>query len=303
MKLKEEKYDVGVIVGRFQVPYLHEAHINLINSVNDRHPNKVIILLGIPPTLSTRNNPLDFEMRKQMIISMFPNVIVLPINDNVSNEKWSKNLDLIISTIGSPNQKVVIYGGRDSFKPFYSGKFPVLEFESEGYFSGTEVRKGSSLRAIDTSDFRSGVIWGIYNRFPIVYTTVDIAIFKNPENKEILLARKPNEKLFRFVGGFSEPNSECFELDARREVMEEVGIEVSEMKYVGSFKVEDWRYNKEIDKVKTILYYCTYVFGNPKADDDIEEIEWFDFEKMTEEKIVPEHRKLFNYLKEFIKKG
>src|SRR5690242_6721581 len=114
MQLKEDKYDVGVIVGRFQVPELHPSHKNLIRYVVEKHP-KVIIFLGNPATLGTRNNPLDFEMRKQMILTDFPEAIVLIANDCVNDEVWSKNLDSAISSVTTPNQKVVLYGGRDSF--------------------------------------------------------------------------------------------------------------------------------------------------------------------------------------------
>ena len=40
--------DVGIIVGRFQVDELHDAHVDLIQYVFDQHP-KVIIFLGLSP--------------------------------------------------------------------------------------------------------------------------------------------------------------------------------------------------------------------------------------------------------------
>ncbi len=297
LNLKETKYDVGVIMGRFQVPYLHEAHVNLIQSVIDRH-TKVIIFLGVPPTVLTRNNPLDFEMRKQMILTRFPEVNVLLQNDNVSNAAWSKALDNQITCLVTHNQSVVLYGGRDSFKPHYQGKFPVLEFENEGMISGTVVRKEASVKAINSPDFRAGVIWSVYNRFPTVYTTVDIAIF-NSKN-EILLAKKPNEKEWRFVGGFSDPDDDTFEMAAKREVAEETGLEVADLEYVGSFKVSDWRYEKELDKIKTILFKCKYVYGAAKAQDDIENVKWFDFSKINLDDIVLCHRPL---MKKLLEKG
>ena len=49
-------YDIGVVVGRFQVPYLHQGHLDLLETVQSRH-KKVIIFLGMTSTLTTRNNP------------------------------------------------------------------------------------------------------------------------------------------------------------------------------------------------------------------------------------------------------
>jgi len=41
---KQTKTDVGVIIARFQIPYLHEAFVELIQGVVDQHDNTVIML-------------------------------------------------------------------------------------------------------------------------------------------------------------------------------------------------------------------------------------------------------------------
>ena len=52
----EPKYDVGVIIGRFQVPELHQAHLDLIQAACNAH-DKVIIFLGLSPLMVTQENP------------------------------------------------------------------------------------------------------------------------------------------------------------------------------------------------------------------------------------------------------
>lgn len=306
MKIKSEKYGVGVVIGRFQVPELHSSHNELIKHVTSEHP-KVIILLGVSSMKGTRSNSLDFQMRRQMIQGDYPDINILLIEDCVSDEIWSKNVDKIINSVITPGQKVVLYGSRDSFISHYHGRFPTLVLEADSTCSGTEIRNQVSIQAVNSPDFRKGVIWSAYNQFPRVFTTVDIAVVKyNSErnDNQILLARKPNEKLYRFVGGFAEPNSECFELDALRELHEEVGaIEVTHPKYLGSFKVQDWRLAKEVDKVKTLFFVCDYMFGQAVADDDIEEVKWFWKSEINENYIVLEHRKMFNTLLDYIEKG
>jgi len=223
----------------------------------------------------------------------------------VSDNIWSNNLNNSIRSVTTPNQKVVLYGGRDSFISHYAGPYPTLELESE-QFSGTELRKQTSVKAINSPEFRAGVIWAQYNQYPKVFTTVDIAILKFDVEKNILytlMARKPNEKLIRFVGGFAEPDSECFELDAKREVMEEVGVEITEPKYLGSFKVQDWRYKNEVDKIKTMFFVSEYVFGSAEAKDDIADCQWIEVKKIKDEDIVSEHRKLFARLLNYIASG
>ena len=101
MSIKKNKFeDCGIIVGRFQVHKLTEAHFKLIQMVLERHA-KVIIFLGISgisPVPSTKRNPLDFELRKQMLEKAFEgnNLIVSYVKDMKCDEIWSKQLDMTI---------------------------------------------------------------------------------------------------------------------------------------------------------------------------------------------------------------
>lgn len=60
----KEDISTGVIIGRFQVPFLHQVHKELIETVVNNH-NKTIIILGVSPIPCTIRNPLDFEGRKK----------------------------------------------------------------------------------------------------------------------------------------------------------------------------------------------------------------------------------------------
>lgn len=291
MKPKEIKVDVGIIVGRFQVPSLHEAHVDLIQSVLDRHP-KVVIFLGLSPCKTTYNNPLDFEARKQLILQKFPDINVLYIKDEARDDVWSQKLDSQIEDVLGPNQSAVLYGSRDSFIPFYTTKkFPVIELEPDSYISGTEIRKEVSNKVKASPDFRAGVIWAVGNQYPSCLPTVDVAIVDRDKGR-ILLARKSGQKAYRFVGGFASTKSHTYEEDARREVMEETGLDVSEPIYSFSCIIDDWRYRREANKIKTLFFICDYVSGCPTASDDISEVRWFEFGKVELEDIVEEHREL-----------
>lgn len=290
MKVKVKSYDVGVIVGRFQVPELHEVHRNLIKSVCDNH-QKVILYLGMSPLLTTINNPLDFESRKQMILEEFPDITVLYIRDVHDDERWSKNLDEQISHVVAPHQSVVLYGGRDSFIEHYEGKHDVLELESEKILSGTEIRKEVSKSVKKDPMFRRGWIHAAFNRFPTCYPTVDIAIF-DEEEKKILLGRKEGEPLYRLPGGFADPRSTSYEADARREAQEETGVTITDPAYIGSFIIDDWRYRNEPDKIKTLLFKAKMLHGPVKADDDLAEVKWFDVDNIDLYDVMTNHREL-----------
>src|SRR3954467_3740233 len=189
---QEEDADVGVIIGRFQVPKLHEGHRDVIRHVCEAH-NKVLLFLGLSPLLGTRENPLDFEARRQMILEEFPQVNVLYVKDQPSDEWWSEKLDRMIGDLVTPAQTVVLYGGRDSFQARYTGKYPTRELVADSYISGSQIRKAVSTRSVrQNPHFREGVIWAAFNRFPTAYQAVDVAIF-NDDFSKILLGRKEAE--------------------------------------------------------------------------------------------------------------
>ena len=272
MKEKANKpADVGIIVGRFQVNELHEAHIDLINSVIQKH-DRVLLFLGNSIIRNTTSNPLDYRARRAMIADKFPNVEVHYINDNPSDAAWSKSLDKQIGEQLLPLQSVTLYGSRDSFLKAYSGKFNVCELEATTFISGTEVRRRVCNNYPPTADYRAGMIAATAYRYPTAFQTVDIAVVN--DKREILLARKPEEKKWRFIGGFSDPRSTSLEADAKREVTEEASIEVDDITYLGSTLIDDWRYRGEQDKIKTAFFIAKYIYGKPEGADDIAEVKW-----------------------------
>ncbi len=305
MKVKTDHYDTAVIVGRFQVHELHSAHKALIQQVCDEH-DKVIVFLGLARNMNTKNNPLDFESRKQMIQAEFPSVIVAYIKDVDDDELWSRNLDSQISDLVSPTQSVVLYGSRGSFLELYHGKYPTVELEPESYVSGTDIRNKLSKSVKASPDFRAGVIWASANRFPTVFTTVDVAIF-DASYQNILLGRKPDEQLFRLVGGFTDTRDKSFESAAYREMTEETSMYTlsgsGDFTYLGSFEIDDWRYRNEVDKIKTILYAVVPI-GGPKPGDDICELRWFSVNHVSENKtvnVVPQHHEILARACEYAK--
>ena len=284
---KEINKDTGVIIGRFQTQTLHEGHKNLINEVISNH-KRVIIFLGMSNQTSKRN-PLDFFTRKVMIESEYPNVIVQSIPDMRDDKDWSNNLDSRIDEI-IQHESVVLYGSRDSFIPYYKGKFPTKEITTNVYTSATEMRNSIKNETRKSEDFRAGVIYGSFHKYDISYQTVDVAIIRN---FEILMARKPHEKEYRFVGGFVDPKDSSLENTVKREVSEETGIEIGDIKYLSSHRIDDWRYKSEYDKIMTSFFTAKYIFGNPKPNDDIAELKFFHIDQIKEEDVVIEHRNLF----------
>jgi bifunctional NMN adenylyltransferase/nudix hydrolase len=284
----KQKPDVGIVVGRFQTPALHEGHLDLLRQVAGKH-KKVIVLLGLSPT---KVNPLDFEARKQMILREFPDFNVLYIKDCISDELWSKRLDGMIDDLLTPSQTAILYGSRDSFISHYRGTHETEELVPSTYVSGTEIRKEISRTVQSSFEFRAGVVWAMHNQWPKTYPTVDVVIYNT--RGEILVARKPDETKFRFIGGFAMPNSPSYEDDAIREAKEEAGVDIKDLVYIGSFKIDDWRYRAETDKIKTTFFAAKYEGGGVMAADDVCEVKWLPVHVCPEfaEQFEPVHKGL-----------
>lgn len=300
---KQEKTPVGVIIGRFQVHELHEAHRELIESVISRH-DKVLIFLGsTPEVLVTRQNPLDFMSRSLMLNEAYPGVVVVPISDQPTNTGWSKTLDRKIKEIvgGTP---ATLYGSRDGFIPFYHGDYPVIELESKKEISGTKIRKAVSHDVRGSADFRHGVIYAAFGRHPVSYQTVDCVVMRLGQ---LLVGRKAHDipGKYRFIGGFVDPViDETLENAASRELFEEtcgIGVHPPPF-YLGSLRIDDWRYRNQEDSIMTAVFLFTYAFGDAKPGDDLDEVTWIDLDKAADV-ILPQHQPILQLLKAHLQGG
>lgn len=288
--------DVGVMIGRFQVPSLHDGHREVLDFIKSRH-DKVLVVLGVTGhEQSTQSNPLDHIARIQMLREEYPDFDYAYIQDDPSDENWSHFLDRIVKQHLTASQNAMLYGSRDSFIPHYSGRYKTMELETDNPLSGTEIRRQvKQSRPKNSKAWREGVVYGAFARFPVNYVTVDIAIF-NDDWSEILLGQKENEKThWRLPGGFTEPTSTSLEHDAAREAREETHLEISDPKYVGSFRINDWRYRSEVDAMMTTLFYCKRIFGKAQGADDLPRVKWFKVEELEEtdfDDVMPGHRDL-----------
>jgi len=265
------------------------AHLGLIQAVKEKS-DRVLIVLGTSVAGTTIENPIDYDERSRMMQNYG---MVVPLADCLSHVQWSANLDALIDAVLSPGDSATLYGGRDAFDQLYRGRFEYEEIEMNVPVSGTEERRTNGSLEYNNSCFRAGMIRASMNQFPKVHPTVDIAIWKSDKHKELLMARKPNATDWCFVGGFADPEG-SYEQDARREVHEETGIEITDPVYVGSCIINDWRYSGR-DKIKTILFECHYQSGSPMADDDIAEVQWMKVE-LAMAKVSATHSPLMNML-------
>lgn len=296
MIIQTKEADYGVVVGRFQVPCLHSAHLDLLEGVNTKH-QKMLVLLGVPAVQGDANNPLDYATRETMIKEKFPNCLVYPLKDIPGDDQaWSSELDAAVKFV-FPFGTALLYGGRDSFIPHYKGSIDCAEVVTVASMSGTELRAQAGKKHPVDESGRAGAIYALENQYAHGISTVDIAVIDRRRNS-ILLGKKANQPKFRLFGGFFDPKKDiCLEHAASRELHEEAGmLETSRPQYVMSRVVDDPRYRESKHCIITSLFLCYYSFGTPKAGDDIAEVRWFDIGQQLVGQVMQEHIPLIEAL-------
>ena len=290
------KETLGVIVGRFQVSALHRGHRDLLDFVAAA-TDKVLVVLGVPFSLATDRNPLPFAMREKMICEFYPEAQVVELRDHPSDQVWSQRLDKLISGL-YPEAEVKLYGSRCSFADVYTGTYPVEYFEPKNQCNGTAERQTLVDLPSGGRDFRAGIIYAVETRPPLCYPTVDVAVVREIDephkpNTVLLAGKSQDQGLLRFVGGFVEESDNSLECAARREVREECSINLAtdDYRYLGSAKMDDWRYRGTRDGIITSFFRASYVYGIAKACDDIDSLQWVPISEMMD-RLVPEHRPL-----------
>lgn len=296
---------IGVIVARFQVPTLHAGHVQLLSDIAKR-ADKVIVFLGHKTHQPDLKNPYPLKVRKGMLKQViekhnFSNIVIDTIEDHpISNEGWSDDLDSKITLHVEKegvDVEVTLYGSRDSFINYYTGRHKTEVVEEKIIASGTEMRNRIlSLTEDELTDLhREGMVYGLKAVYPVGMSVVDVVVYrKSYSGYEYLLARKPRENVFRMIGGFFDvTQDESLEEAALRELKEEAGdIEVQEPIYLMSEKMEDWRYNDNQHKIVSSFFAMEYVSGTPIPNDDIEELRWMTEDETRKNLIADNHKNL-----------
>jgi bifunctional NMN adenylyltransferase/nudix hydrolase len=314
---------LGVIVGRFQIDELTQGHKQLIETAMSECDN-VLIILGEAPARLTTDNPIPHFIRRQMILDFAPEVLVESLSDTSTDYAWYKRLNSKISTWSSRLQiedsNVVLYGSRDSFLGRYEGKYSTRYVDEVTDVSATLYRNSVVKSIIKgtrkaTKDLLAGIIFASHYKFPVSYQAVDVAMYKRiGEDLIVLLGRKPGETKYRFPGGIVDPldnDMNCgnlLELSAARELFEETNnvVNPNDMEYIGSWRTNDYRYIRGVDKLATALFAIdvtdydkpyTNIVGEGFPGDDLCETKWFivkDFNPTTQ--LMPGHINLYKTL-------
>lgn len=265
--------NIGVIIGRFQVPALTPGHLGLINHVWSRN-DRVVVLLGVSPIDGNAPEyPLSYEQRSTLFWNLqgrTEHFSVHPLFDRKCDTEWSRALEDFLFSL-YPTDHLTLYAGRDSgFVGHYKGEIPVesvvLEPELPGEsISGTSVR--TSLIESYSTDFLKGQTFSLNKQFPKVHPTVDVALVTSrgpAQDYELFLIKRADTGEWCLPGGFVDPTDTSLEKAAQRELHEETGLySETKLTYLGSSLINDWRYRGSRDKILSSLFLGWHVFGNP----------------------------------------
>ena len=284
--MTDKKPGVGVVVGRFQVPSLSQGHIDLLR-VAEMH-QAFCVIVGVAPFPSPVN-PLSFDSRRAMIQQRFPSATIVMKRDESDDDTWSHHLDLDLKAL-YPSLDITLYGGRDSFVRYYSGRLRTVVIPDWSWNtpSGTEIR--ASVSEVDSDAYRSGVIAGMPR--PRVFPVVDMAGLCDNDSA-VLLVKRSHEQAWRFPGGFVDPGDASYVTAAQREFFEETGVGLicPRLLIEDGVRIDDWRFRGTGNAVIS-MPYIGRIDKEPECGgrhDDVDDVEKIPIDALLNA-VVPEHR-------------
>jgi bifunctional NMN adenylyltransferase/nudix hydrolase len=280
-----------VVLAYFQNINLTQTDKDYLYSLKPEN-GEMLAILDVKRGACTAEQPLRPNQR-QDILRGHKRLFNAGVAEHVhikDNERWSLILDETIErNMPKGTMHIVLYAAK-SLAQKYCGKYTVEEMEDIPGL--TDVSAPVTVKPHTSNDFRQGIMYAEQRSFPMVYSTVDIALV-DPTITYVLLGRKKDEKLWRFPGGFVDPTDASKEAAWCRELSEEVpsGVEsyVSDIEYVCSNIVPDCRYPGR-DKIMTTMFAAVVTFNvnELKAGDDLAEVQLFKisddlFQTMTDD--------------------
>lgn len=308
---QEFKYDLAVVIGRFQVPRPHEGHRALLKTASERAA-RVLVLVGSAPRL-TKRNPLPAALVCTQVQATLRELLItegsiMPLPDMRSDADWVKRADEMIAQCVPWNAKVVLLFGQDArnagllgdprsaivYKQFGKHTVEVHHFDGP---RGTELRAKAPAEAYArrNEDIAIGMAAAFELMNSHVVSAADVLVCcKDQPYPTVLLGRKSNEDKWRLLGGMVEPGEAPIET-ATREAYEEARAQLTNIKSLGVFVVKDWRFPEPDSGVLSHLYYGWASQGVFTAGDDIAEVKMFvatDLRTRINDVVVEEHHGL-----------
>lgn len=274
--MRDKKYDVIVVIGRFQP--VHNAHVEIIRRASALS-QKVVIVIGSTDQPRTYKNPFTAEERKNMLRSSAlrvsnPNceISIECVQDNpYNNQEWAASVQELVKKHSDKNSRVGIMGHEKDETSFYLKMFPQWIFEEvelieplhatdirDLYFKNDgNLRYLNSVVPSEVMEFLENFNQSdAYNQiieerrfireykkqfeglaYPPIFVTSDAIVIQSGHVLLIKRRSNPGKGLYAFPGGFVNAQTDISVQDAMiRELKEETGIKVPVPVLVGNIK-------------------------------------------------------------------
>lgn len=237
----------GVVVGRFQCATPHKGHQHILNLVKEKH-DLLVIVIGVAATLDIRN-PLSYHSRALALRALYHDALIVPLRDTREDAEWCADLEQLLYQI-LPGVKCTLYGARDSCLTCYEKHGRYLKVKWIDSLPNEQAQDHRRLQIErDSPLFREGVIFQTNRLGESPIQCVDIIVMaaqpirvNGRPQRMVVAVKKPGEHLWRFPGGHVNPGDASLEDAAVRELAEETGLSDIGLTYLGSGRVNDYRY-------------------------------------------------------------
>lgn len=139
------QYDAAVVIGRFQ-PF-HNGHVRLIEEAK-KYSKNIIVLVGSSHIAPNTKNPFPYQLRDKMIRSVFPDVLVASVTDDLYNDQqWIAQVHAAVQRLTAANNissnRICLVGHKKDQSSWYLDAFPKWDYKSVepvANCDGTEIR-------------------------------------------------------------------------------------------------------------------------------------------------------------------
>lgn len=265
--------------------------------------SEYIIILNDPYYKFSDQNLLPVNITKNLFESFFlynkfaPNNIFV-LKDQPNDYLWETELNEIIfdgeALIDSSELEIVFLN-----KNYYD-KFNSVSCSKQLKELDVEIPEFGFNKIKDTESFFLGLQWADKKTYPAVIPTVDVALILMIDQKpNLVLGVKKDDPYHHLIGGFVDPTDDSYEDAAIRELSEEVNCyaDKSQLQYITSQKINDWRYKNLKHNIITHLYVLKYnhndsaiIARHLKACDDLVDLFIQPINEINIDDVVPHHR-------------
>ena len=294
----------ALYIGRFQ-PF-HLGHLNAIEQIVGEGYEKIIIGIGSSESERTDKNPFTYYERKEMIsigTEDLKNVQFeyFPIPDFGDNERWTN----------------YIVNNCSDFQTVYSGNCIVeqcfLKYDKKREFRNLEITSNIKATQIRQAIANKSEVWKKdlpEKLIPFVVGKLQLLEqilkpeYKNPAlavdgivrvgNSIVLIERKNKPFGYALPGGFVDYGESC-EDAIRRELKEEISLDISNEKLFGVYSKPD---RDPRQHIVSVVYEVKSQSLNLVAGDDASRVLLVPFDKINKYTLAFDHRRIIeDYLK------